>query len=295
MERANYPLWVLCKVLQVTRQGFQAWLSRGESKRAREDAILVERIRYYHKKGRQAYGSPRILDDLRGEGFDVGLRRVARLMRTHGIVGLPEKKYRVTTNSGHDFPIAPNILRRQFMMSAPNEAWVTDITYIRTWEGWLYLTVILDLFSRRVVGWSVSTHMRQEIVLDALEMALGRRLPPEGLIVHSDRGIQFASDAHRKMLKANGIVLSMSRKGDCWDNAVAESFFATLKRELIYRYTWRTRAMAKSAIIEYIEMFYNSYRRHSFIGNVSPMEFERRFEPPRLFRRLFVLSQAASA
>lgn len=274
-------MWLLCKVLHVSRQGFYAWVHRKESKKKREDARILEVIKTAHEASDGTYGSPRLVGDVRDAGFEVGRRRVARLMKVNGLAGIPREKWRVTTESGHNFPIAPNILRRQFNASRPDELWVGDITYIGTHQGWVFLAVVIDLFSRRVVGWSLTTHMRAELVMDALEMAIGRRKPAAGLIYHTDRGIQYASDAHRAILSRHGIEQSMSRKGDCWDNAVSESFFATLKRELIWRYSWQTRAAVDLAVTKYIEMFYNARRRHSFIGNVSPVVFEREYGKKR--------------
>jgi transposase InsO family protein len=274
-------MWLLCKLLEVSRQGFYAWLNRKESKKQREDAKILEVIKEAHEESDGTYGSPRLLDDVRDAGFEVGRRRVARLMKVNGIVGIPLEKWRVTTESGHNFPIAPNILRRQFSASRPNELWVGDITYIGTHQGWMYLAVVIDLFSRRVVGWSMQPHLRAELAIDAIEMAIGRRCPEPGLTYHTDRGIQYAADAHRSVLVRHGIEQSMSRKGDCWDNAVSESFFATLKRELIRRYFWHTRSAVDLAVTRYIEMFYNARRRHSFIGNVSPVVFEREYGKKR--------------
>jgi transposase InsO family protein len=211
-------------------------------------------------------------------GTRVGKHRVARLMRENGLRGRRKRRFRHTTDSNHAMPIAPNTLARAFAVNAPNEVWVTDITYIPTGEGWLYLAAILDLFSRRVVGWSMSERITRQLTLDALTMALRARTPPRGLLHHSDRGSQYASADYRTALHAAGIECSMSRKGNCWDNAVAESFFATLKTELVHEADWGTRAAARSAIFEYLEVFYNRRRRHSSIDYVSPEEFELRYE-----------------
>ena len=199
-------------------------------------------------------------------------------MKEEGITGTPPKRYKKTTDSKHNHEIADNILDRNFSPEIPNISWSTDITYVRTWEGWMYLAVVLDLFSRRVIGWSMATHMRTELVLDALEMALKSRYPEAGIIHHSDRGCQYASKAYRDRLSANGIECSMSRKGDCWDNAVTESFFATLKKELIYRHPLGTIKSARQAIVEYIEVFYNRKRKHSKLGYQSPVDFEKKHE-----------------
>jgi transposase InsO family protein len=200
---------------------------------------------------------------------------VARLMRELGLQGVSPRKFRVTTNSDHDHPIAENVLDRDFEASGPNKKWATDITYIYTGEGWLYLAVVMDLYSRRIVGWSTADHLKTELCLDALQMALDHRAGVEGLIHHSDRGVQYASDRYREVLTAEGIECSMSRRANCWDNSVAESFFGTLKNELIYRRPWSTREEARDAIGEYIEIFYNRIRRHSTIGDMSPAKFEK--------------------
>jgi transposase InsO family protein len=217
-------------------------------------------------------------EELRGQGVRVGRKRVARLMREQDLKARRKRRFRVTTDSQHDLPVAPNVVARKFEVPAPNTTWVTDITYVWTREGWLYLAAILDLFSRRVVGWSMSEEITRQLALDALKTALLRRQPPRGLIHHSDRGSQYASSDYRRLLKANGIVCSMSRRGNCWDNAVAESFFSTLKLELVYEHDWATRAEARAAIFEYVEIFYNGKRRHSSLGYLSPVDFERHHE-----------------
>ena len=267
----------MCRNLNVSKSGYYAWAKHTPSQRAQEDAVLVNKISQVHKESRGTYGSPRVANDLQEQGLDVGRRRVARLMRENGISGRPQKLFKVTTDSNHEFPVADNVLERNFNQNAPDAAWVTDISYIRTWEGWLYLAVVIDVFSRRVIGWSMATHMRSELVQDALGMALGSRIPIPNMIHHSDRGSQYASNAYRDTLRQHGIVCSMSRRADCWDNAVAESFFATLKKELIHRRPWPTVAEARTAIAEYIEVFYNRKRKHSTLGYVSPVEFERRY------------------
>jgi len=275
VEKANYPLRVLCRVLQVSRSGFYAWFKRAPSERERRDEVLKPKVLQASKVGRGVYGSPRIHSELKAQGVEVARKRVARLMKNLGIVATPPRRFRRTTDSNHDQPVAPNLLDRSFVASGPDHRWVADITYIWTWEGWLYLAVVVDLFSRRVVGWSMANHMRTDLVLEALGMALRHRLPESDLLHHSDRGSQYASDRYQEMLEEHGIECSMSRKGDCWDNAVVESFFGTLKTELIYRRPWSTRREARSAISEYIEVFYNRIRRHSYLGNRSPAEYER--------------------
>ena len=207
-------------------------------------------------------------------GEAVGRKRVARLMRERGLSGVPKKKFTRTTDSAHALPVAKNLVQRKFETEGPNQLWVTDISYISTWEGFLYLAVIIDVFSRRVVGWAIDDNMRTDLPLEALAMAVRERRPPLGLVHHSDRGSQFASEVYQKQMIKGGMTCSMSRKGDCWDNAMAESFFATIKKELIYRESWPTRARAKAAIAEYIACFYNSWRRHTGLGGVSPMKYE---------------------
>jgi transposase InsO family protein len=268
----------MCEQLGVSRSGYYAWQCREPSKRQQDDAVLVKAIKKSHEESRGTYGSPRVLDDLKERGFEVGRRRVARLMAEEGLTGTPPKPYKRTTDSKHNHDIADNILDREFSVETPDTAWATDITYVRTWEGWMYLAVVVDLFSRRIVGWATAAHMRTGLVLSALDMALGRRLPAPGMLHHSDRGSQYASHDYRDALRKNNIVCSMSRKGDCWDNAVVESFFGTLKKELIHRRPWATVKAAREAIVEYIEVFYNSKRKHSTLGYLSPANFEARYE-----------------
>jgi putative transposase len=274
-ERAKHPTTLLCRTLGVSRSGFYAWIQRPPSRRDVDDSKLVPLIRASHAQSRATYGSPRVLRDLRALSYRISCKRVARIMRREGLSARPLRRYRATTDSSHAFPIAPNIVARAFRAPAPNRVWVTDMTYIRTWEGWLFLAAIVDVFSRRVVGWAMADHLRTELPLEALGMALGMRQPERGLVHHSDRGCQYASELYRSELDARGIVCSMSRLGDCWDNAVAESFFATLKTELIYRRPWPTKAEAKAAIHDYIGAFFNPHRRHSSLGYVSPMDFEK--------------------
>ncbi len=273
-KKALYPVGILCRVLRVSRSGYYAWRDRKPSVRALEDERLRPKVVEAFKTGRGSYGSPRVLDELIEQGFEVGRRRIARLMRELGLRGVSPRKFRVTTDSDHKYPIARNVLNRDFKASRPNEKWATDITYIWTSEGWLYLATVMDLYSRRIVGWSMADHMRTELCLDALRMAIKQRTNVKGLVHHSDRGVQYASDDYRAALKARGIECSMSRRATCWDNAVAESFFGTLKNELIYRRPWLDRETVRDAISEYIEVFYNRIRRHSTIGNISPAKFE---------------------
>jgi len=274
VEKASYPVLILCRVLRVSRSGFYAWLRRKPSHRDLKDEQLRPKIMEAFKKGRGTYGSPRVKRDLVDQGYEIGRRRVARLMRDLGLQGVCPRKFRRTTDSNHSNSIAPNVLSRDFTAKNPNEKWVTDITYIWTAEGWLYLAAVMDLYSRRIVGWSTADHMETSLCVEALSMALKSRTNVRGVIHHSDRGSQYASDQYRKALASNGIECSMSRRGNCWDNAVAESFFGTIKNELIYRQPWIDRESARDAISEYIEVFYNRIRQHSTIGYVSPAKFE---------------------
>lgn len=278
-EKAFYPVLVLCRVMQVGRSGFYAWLRRAPSARTQADAVLQGQIDRAFLGSRGTYGSPRIRAQLNAEGVPVSKRRVARLMRRRGLCGLRKARFTRTTDSRHKLPIAPNLLARNFTATAPNAVWVTDVTFIWTLQGWLYLAAILDLYSRRVVGWAMSAHNDQALVLQALKMALCRRQPPQGLIHHSDRGSVYCGTAYLAMLKAHGIKPSMSRKGDCWDNAVAESFFGTLKQELLFRRQLEARRTAQTAIFEFLEAYYNRKRRHSTLGFLSPVDFEERTDP----------------
>lgn len=282
-EKANYPVEVLCDVLEVSRSGYYAWRTRPVSARSRSDAQLAVEIAATHARSRKRYGSPRVHQALRRGGRRVSRKRVERLMREHGIVARQKRRFRRTTDSRHAHPIAPNIVERQFAPSAPNQVWAGDVTYIATDEGWAYLAVLLDLFSRRVVGWAMSSTNDTELALAALERAVrGRGVLPAGLVHHTDRGSPYASDEYRKALSVCEMVASMSRRGDCWDNAVSESFFATLRTELVDGERYPTRRAAERAIGDYIESFYNIERLHSFLGYVSPVEFELRSRIERI-------------
>ncbi len=272
--RNEYPVTTMCRLLGVSRSGFYAWSSRPESVRSKENKVLVAEIQRVHEESRRTYGSPRIHADLEDQGFEVSRNRVARLMRENGIRARGKRRFRKTTDSDHDHRVAPNFLARNFEVAAPNKVWAGDITYLWTSEGWMYLAVILDLFSRKVVGWALADHMRTDLVLEALLKALRDRLPGDDLMHHSDRGSQYASDDYRATLDAHGIECSMSRKGDCWDNAVVESFFGTLKTELDAEDHWERRAEARYDVFEYIEVFYNRRRRHSTLGGIAPATFE---------------------
>jgi putative transposase len=273
-EKAKLPATRLCRALGVSRSGYYAWSQRPPSAQAVADSKLVPIIRACYARSRATYGSPRVHRDLVELSHRVSRKRVARLMRKEGLSARPARRWRATTDSRHGFTAAPNVVARKFNAEGPNKVWVTDMTYVWTWEGWLFLSAIIDVFSRRVVGWAIADHLRTELPLEALGMALGIRHPERGLVHHSDRGCQYASDTYRSELAARGIVCSMSRVGDCWDNAVAESFFATLKVELVHRRPWVSKLEARGAIHEYIASFYNPYRRHSALGYVSPMAYE---------------------
>jgi putative transposase len=273
-KEVAFPVNAMCQALSISSSGYYAWKKRPASPRARADAQLTVDIVAAHKRGRRAYGSPRVHRELRARGVRVGKKRVERLMRQNGIQGRRKRRFRRTTDSNHALPIAPNVLQRQFEVLAPNEVWVTDVTYVWTNEGWLYLAAILDLFSRRVVGWAASATNDTDLALAALGRALDARQPSPGLVHHSDRGSPYASEDYRGALDRRGIVASMSRTGDCWDNAVAESFFGTLKAELVDDEQYASRAAALASIADYIDSFYNLQRRHSFLDYVSPIEFE---------------------
>jgi len=273
-EKVAFPVAVLCRLFSVSPSGFYATQGRPKSPHALRDEALSERVAAAHAASNRRYGSPRVHAELKAAGHRVGRKRVARLMREKALVARKRRRFRTTTDSKHGFPIAPNVLARDFGTSGPDQAWVTDITFLWTKQGWLYLAAILDLFSRRVVGWATSEHVDRHLALKALDVALGQRSPARDLVHHSDRGSTYASDDYRKALETRGIECSMSRKGDCWDNAVAESFFATLKREMENADDLESRASATMSISEYIDGFYNPTRRHSTLNYVSPIEFE---------------------
>ena len=273
-NKATFPVKALCAMLEVSRSGFYDWQARGPSARELADDQLTERIRAIHVESRQTYGAARIHAELAYEGTRVGKKRVARLMQSAGISGLFKKRRGKTTIRVPGVRTAPDLVDRDFLAFAPNRLWCADITYVRTWEGWLYLAVVMDIYSRRIVGWSMDNHMRAELVVDALEMAVARRDPQPGLIHHSDHGSQYIALIFNQRCRLAGINLSMGSKGCAYDNAVAESFFSSLKKDLIYRRSWPTRAEARSAIFDHIEVFYNRKRRHSTLGMLSPEEFE---------------------
>ena len=283
-HREEYPVKLMCRVLEVTRSGYYAWRKREPSARARRNERLRLEVRAIHRSSRGRYGSPRVHAELLARGQRVSRKRVARLMRQDGLQGKKRRKFR-TANAEPAYPAAPNLLERKFaveQIGGPDRAWAADITYVPTREGWLYLAIVLDLASRLVVGWSMGETLESSLAISALEMALQRRQPEEGLVHHSDRGVQYASNEYRALLEGREVVASMSRKGNCWDNAVAESFFATVEIELIEGADWHTRTEARRAVFEFIEVWYNRQRRHSSLGYLTPAEFDKRlWEAPR--------------
>lgn len=272
--RSVHAVERMCHVFGVTRSGYYAWHEHRQSRRAQRDLELLSKIKESHKHSRGRYGSPNIHRDLCEWGYGCSRKRVLRLMKEGGIRSKTVKRFRITTDSKHKLPVAGNLLQRNFRVSGPSKAWVSDITYVWTHQGWVYLCVILDLWDRKVVGWSIGKALGASLVVEAICNAVVRRRPIEGIVFHSDRGVQYCSEAVRSQLRRYGMVQSMSRKGDCWDNAVAESFFGTIKRELIYHETYYDKAEARLSIFEYIEGWYNRKRRHSTLGGQSPLKFE---------------------
>lgn len=277
-HRGEFYVRLMCRVLEVSASGFYASRKRSPGARAIADERLMLNVRIAHERSGETYGAPRIVRDLRAEGTPVGQKRVARLMQEDGLVGRVPKRWVSTTDSNHTDPVAPNRLNRQFDVTGINRVWVADTTFIPTREGWLYLASVLDLGSRRCVGWAMRETNDAALTLSALRMALGARRPEAGLVHHSDRGSPYACTEYRAVLDAHGIIASMSRKGNCWDNAVAESFFATLELELIVKSDWHTRDDARRAIFRYIETWYNRERRHSTLDYISPVQFEEQLE-----------------
>jgi putative transposase len=279
-NRPKHSVERLCQVLGIARSAYYGWKKRVPSQREQENQALIEHIRRIHKLSRKAYGSPRVYFQLKKQGLICSPKRVARLMRQDGLKG--RRKYRKvrTTDSRHEFPVAENLLNREFRAEKPNQKWVADITYIPTGEGWLYLAGVLDLFSRKIVGWAMSNQIDADLVEKALRMAYYQRQPEQGLLHHSDRGSQYASHQIRNLLAASQTQVSMSRKADCWDNAVMESFWGTLKNEWVHHQKYKTRAEAKTDIFEYIESFYNTFRLHSTLGYMSPADFEAAHPDP---------------
>jgi putative transposase len=275
-KEVAFSVSTMCRVLGVTKSGFYAWKKRPKPERERRDAQLAATVAAVHQRSRRTYGSPRVHRELKARGVRVGKKRVERLMRENGLQGRSKRRFKRTTDSRHGGPIAPNVLARQFNVSEPDRAWVTDVTAVATDEGWLYLAPMLDLCSRRVLAWAASDRNDTALALDVLRQALRARRPPAGLLHHSDRGSPYASDDYRAELRACGARQSMSRKGDCWDNAVAESFFATLRAELVDHERYPTREAALRSIGDYIDNFYNVERRHSHLDYFNPIEFELR-------------------
>jgi putative transposase len=274
-HKDEWPVRVMCATLEVSPAGYYAWLVRPPSfQEQRREAVLVL-IQGVHAAVKQRYGSPRIHAELAARGEACSVNTVAKLMRDNDIRAKSARKFRCTTDSNHPLPVAANVLARQFDPEGPNESWVADITYVPTREGWLYLAVVEDLYSRKVVGWSMAATLESRLVVDALEMAVQRRLPDEGLVAHSDRGSQYASDHYQSLLGKHGITCSMSGVAQCWDNAPAESFFASLKKELVHHEDYQTREEARASIFEYIEVFYNNQRLHSSLGYVTPAAYEQ--------------------
>ena len=274
-HRNEWPIVIQCAVLQVSRSGFYSWRQRPPSATATKRAALTQEVREVHRLSRENYGAVRVHRALGQRGTKCDRQTVAKVMREAGIRSKTSRKFRVTTtDSNHPHPVAENVLARDFTADKANQKWVADITYIATLEGWLYLAAVLDLFTRKVVGWSMSERIDSRLAVDALEMAVSRQLPDAGLITHSDRGVQYASEHYQRTLTTHGIECSMSRRGDCWDNAPAESFFATLKKELVHHEVYETRSEARTSLFEYIEVFYNRQRLHSSLGYVSPTDFE---------------------
>ncbi|WP_373649589.1 IS3 family transposase [Schlesneria sp. DSM 10557] len=276
-HRTVWPATVQCRVLDVSRSGYYAWRKRPASESSRRREELTRRIQTIHAmKYHDVYGAPRLQAELKAQGHPCNRKTVARCMKEAGIKASTVKKFRVsTTDSNHSHPVAANVVDREFAPSQKNQTWAADITYIPTEEGWLYLAAVEDLYSRKIVGWSMSDRIDSRLVVDALEMAVQRELPAAGLVAHSDRGVQYASEHYQTLLRRNQITCSMSRRGNCWDNAPMESFFATLKKELVHRERYQTHSQARQSLFEYIEAFYNRVRRHSTIGYLPPVKFEQ--------------------
>ena len=273
--QATWPIVTQCRVLEVSSSGYYAWLKRAPSSRRQSDLLLGDRIETLHRQSRETYGRERIQADLHDEGISVSDKRVARLMRERNIQGASRRKGFKTTIREKDARPAPDLVERRFVASEPNQLWVADITYVPTWAGFLFVAIVLDVFSRRVVGWAMATHLRKELVLDALNMAIYRR-KPKNVIHHSDQGCQYTSIAFGKRCKEAGVQPSMGSVGDCYDNAMCESFNATLECELLVKHRFKNQRQASLAVFDFIEGWYNPRRRHTSIGNISPMEFERR-------------------
>jgi putative transposase len=280
-HQGQFSLSALCRVMVVALSGYYAWKKRQPCAQEQQNAVLTEQIQEVFAESDQTYGSPRIYHELKAQGIACSEKRIARLMRLSHLYAVTSKRFVVTNDSNHALPIAENLLDREFTVQTPNARWAADITYIHTGEGWLYLAVVLDLFSRRVVGWAMGETLERSLVLCALDMALTGRKPAAGLLCHSDRGSQYASGDYQQALQKAGATCIMSRKGNCWDNAPTESFFATLKRELVHRTRFATRQEARTAVFAWIETWYNRKRRHSTLGYLSPEAFERQYQQQR--------------
>ena len=274
-NQETFAVTRMCDMMNVSQSAYYDWLKRPESARSIEDRRLGEEVKKIHKKSRKTYGTRRIRQELVEDGEAVSRKRIGRLMKQQGLESKSRRKFKATTNSNHDRPVAPNLLDREFLVDQPDTVYAGDITYIPTDEGWLYLAILIDLYSRAVVGWAMSDRMTAQLANDALMMAVWKRKPPKGLMLHSDRGSQYASGLYQKTIKDHDFVCSMSRKGNCWDNAPSESFFHTLKTELTHHRRYQTREEAKQEIFEYIEVFYNRQRRHSTIGYQTPLGYEK--------------------
>ena len=273
-NREVFRVGRMCNVLSVSRSSYYVWLKRPEGSRKKENRKLADKIKVIHGQYRKVYGSPRIHKELKDQGVPCGQNRVARIMKQEGIRAIVPRKFKATTDSKHNLPVALNLLKQDFDVKEPNKVWLADITYVFTAEGWLYLASIMDLGSRRIKGWSMNNRVTKELTLDALKMAICNHPETKGIIHHSDRGSQYASHEYQKRLKDNGLICSMSRKGNCWDNAPMESFFHTLKTEWVYGYKYKTRQEAKVSLFDYIEIFYNRQRRHSGIQYMTPCQYE---------------------
>lgn len=272
---SGFTVRKMCRVLSVSRSGYYSYLRRGLSQRHEESRSLLTKIHEIWEASRKVYGSPRVTAELRAQGYRCGENRIARLMRHNGIASVTRKRFKITTSSDHTLPVAEDLVGRDFAAPAPNRLWVSDITYIWTWEGWLYLAAVMDVFNREIVGWTLYRRMTKELVANALLKALEKRDPEPGLIFHSDRGSQYASHRVRRILRAWQVKQSMSSRGDCFDNAIMESFFSSLKKELVHLRTFHSRAQANSSVFDYIEIFYNRQRRHSALNHKTPLEYYR--------------------
>jgi putative transposase len=275
VHKTRFTIESMCKVFKVSRSGYYQSLNRVTSPRSIENIKLLKEIKIIYEASKKTYGSPRVTAELKSRGFQVSRPKVARMMRRENIRSIVKKKYVVTTNSKHSFEFSPNLLKREFIVSNPGQFWVSDLTYIKTKEGWLYLTIIIDLYDRKVIGWSFSVSLEaSQTVIPAFKMAIKNRTVIGSLMFHSDRGVQYCCNEFRNLLKQNNVVQSMSRKGNCWDNAVSESFFKSLKTERVYHKNYNTRKIAELDLFEYIEVWYNRKRRHSFLGYLTPLEIE---------------------